>query len=914
MATRDPIRHERIYSDAQPSFTSPLYTALLGTIREGVLVVGPDGRVAAANDAADRLLHYEPGQLVGTLLSTVIETDLDFLREHGTPTSTQVTFHTRHRNVIPCDTRWAGESGGYTQIIFEAARLNNADDALRALTVGTATAVGDDFIHSLARHVALVLGYKFAMVGEIVWGRPPSVRSIALWNAHGFEDVMEYELAGTPCEQAVMRGACFFPADVSVLFPEDNWLTHIGAQSYLGMPILNAQGEAVGILAAVHTERKDPGDDARPVLSIFAARAAAEFERKRTESALRESEQRYRRLVEDNPNAIIVYRDEMIQYANSTTVRLLGAQHVDEVVGQPVLRFVHPSSHENARQRMKHLVDFNETPPPQLQKFVRMDGTVLDGEVTGIPIEIDGEKSVVAIVRDVTETLRAQEAQTRLMTAIEQAAEGIVITDIDGIIAYVNPAFERITGYTRDEAIGKTPSILRSGRHEDAFYADLWKVITSGETWSGRLHNKKKDGTIYQEETTISPVRDQSGEIVNYVAVKRDITREVALEAQWRQSQKMEAVGQLAGGIAHDFNNLLQAIMAHATLGAESLADGAAAQSDFEEIRSAAESAASLTRQLLAFSRRQVLQSQDLNLNEVIEYMLKMIGRVIGEHIEVRFEPAQDLGTVHVDPNQMGQVLLNLCVNARDAMPHGGTIRIGTANVDLDEAFHEAHPWSRPGRYVCMTLSDTGEGMDEATMSHIFEPFFTTKGIGRGTGLGLATVYGIVKQHQGLVHVYSEVGKGSTFKVYFPRVRRQSTSLHKSGSLPLVGGKETILLAEDESMVRVATTRVLERAGYHVLAAVNGVDAVSLFREHADGISLALLDIAMPKMGGPDAARAMREIRPDLKVLFCSGYGAAGSQYGEMTRLQLIEKPYTPSDLLGRIRELLDASAPAAGS
>ena len=453
--------------------------------------------------------------------------------------------------------------------------------------------------------------------------------------------------------------------------------------------------------------------------------------------------------------------------------------------------------------------------------------------------------------------------------------------------------------------------MLQSGRHDEAFYEDLWGTIAAGDIWSGRFINRKKDGTLYQEEATISPVRDTAGRIVNFVAVKRDITQEVALETQLRQAQKMEAVGQLAGGIAHDFNNLLQAIVAHATLGLEMVAENAPARGDFEEIRNAAVSAASLTRQLLAFSRRQVLQAQDLNLNEVIDTMLKMIRRVIGEHIELVFVPHEELGTVHVDPHQIEQVLMNLCVNSRDAMPEGGVVRIETQNVAFDEDFQESHPWSRAGSYVMMALSDTGTGMDEATLYRIFEPFFTTKEFGRGTGLGLATVYGIVKQHNGLVHVQSEVNRGTTFEIYLPRVTRTSKPLRASTSATMAGGSELILLAEDEAMVRQATARVLEKSGYRVLAASDGLEALELFKRHHNEVAMALLDIAMPKMGGIEAAQRLREMRPDVRVLFCSGYGAAALQnLSGFETIDLIEKPYSPTSLLSKMREIIDSRTP----
>jgi two-component system, cell cycle sensor histidine kinase and response regulator CckA len=784
-------------------------------------------------------------------------------------------------------------------------------DVLHALTIGTATAVGDDFIRALARHVALVFGYRFAMVSELHADTPEKARVLAIWDTDRFTEPFDFDLTGTPCEESARGAACFFPAGVAERFPRDAWLTQVGAQSYLGMPVLNAKGTAVGLITAVHTEPKERDNTVWTALAIFAARAAAELERKRAEHALRESEGRFRMIYEHSPVMMhSVDQDGRICNVNSKWLEATGYAR-DEVVGRTIFTFLDVSFHDSVRQELI----------PRFWRDGRLQATPLqiicqDGDAMDILMdcqmvtEPDGRRVGLSVVRNVTEQRRAQEGQQRLLAAIEQAAEIILITDTEGTILYVNPAFETTTGFTRDEALGARPAIQQSGKHDAAFYRNLWATITAGDTWSGRFINRKKDGSLYEEEATISPVRDAGGRIVNYVAVKRDITREAALESQLRQAQKMEAIGQLAGGVAHDFNNLLQAMMAHAALGMDSLAPDAPAYHDLVFIRDTAVRAAALTRQLLAFSRRQVLQSKNVYLNDVIEHILQMISRVIGSHIRLAFTPDPDLGAVHADPHQIEQVLMNLCVNARDAMPDGGVIDIATCHALVDARFQEAHPWARPGRYVVMTVTDTGVGMKPDTVARVFEPFFTTKEVGQGTGLGLATVYGIIKQHNGLVHVYSEPGKGSTFKIYLPRVDSvgpSSPAAPPAATTTTTRGHELILLAEDEEMVRNGTIRVLENAGYRVLGAKNGTEALQMFHAHADDIAFALLDVTMPEIGGVEVARHLRRHRPEIPVLFCSGYGAAGTtpQHGAHPH-QLLQKPFAPADLLKKIRQLLD--------
>ena len=504
----------------------------------------------------------------------------------------------------------------------------------------------------------------------------------------------------------------------------------------------------------------------------------------------------------------------------------------------------------------------------------------------------------------------AEEGLVKLASAVEQAGDVVMITDRDGEIEYVNPAFTKITGYTADESIGRSPRILKSGQHDQAFYRELWNTILAGKTWRGTLINRKKTGEIFEAEETISAIRNADGVITHFVSVARDITERHRLEEQLRQSQKMEAIGKLAGGIAHDFNNLLTAIMGYSDLLLSQMEPGGRPRKNAEEIRKAAFRAAALTHQLLAFSRQQVLATKVLNLNAVVTNLEPLLQRLIGEDIELSIVPSPVLGQVRADPGQIEQIILNLVVNARDAMPNGGSLTIGMANVALDAASAGTQAAVPPGRYVLLTVSDTGCGMDADTQTRIFDPFFTTKEQGKGTGLGLATVYGIVRQSGGYVWVYSEPGHGATFKIYLPQVTASAGPIPTdTGPLLPLRGTETILLVEDEETVRGLAGEVLEGNGYTVLAARHSKDAFLASGRQEGSIHLLVTDVVMPGLSGRELAERLASSRPTMKVLYISGYtDDAVVRHGVLVEgAAFLQKPFTPDMLLRKVREVLDA-------
>jgi len=538
------------------------------------------------------------------------------------------------------------------------------------------------------------------------------------------------------------------------------------------------------------------------------------------------------------------------------------------------------------------------------------DGTVLERQTALITGQNGREYGRLWHFHDVTASKQVAASHIRLATAVEQSAEAIVITDCLGTILYVNPAFERTSGYSRPEAIGQNPRILKSGRHDAAFYHQMWEVLHRGEVWHGRLINRHKNGTFHEEDATISPVRDAAGKIINYVAAKRDVTREVQLEAELRQSQKLEAIGQLAGGVAHDFNNILASTLLQVNLLSMEDHLSPAIMDGLCQIQSDAERAANLTRQLLLFSRRQVMQPRILNLNEQVINLVKMLTRIIGEdmEMELNLHPAPLL--THADAGMLDQILMNLVVNARDAMPLGGRVRIDTSEQTVGPGEPLPHLEAFPGHFVCLSVSDTGSGIPPEILPRIFEPFFTTKPAGKGTGMGLATVYGIVKQHQGWIQLINQPGQGATFKIFLPRSDAPAELASCTLKFQAQRGTETILLVEDEPGLLHLARLVLERHGYRVLTATNGRQGLDQWRQHQASIVLLLTDLVMPGgCTGQDLARQLRGERPELKVIFTSGYSAtiAGREFKMLRGETLLQKPFGSDQLLTAVRASLDA-------
>lgn len=866
----------------------------------GLLILSSDLNVLSANRSFLQTFHLRSEEVIGRSLSEVMQAEgpprliNDIVGSGGGPRDVVVDLA-------------APETGGTRPARLTLTQISHGQDKGRFLL-----AVEDLTESERLRAVAEVSGSRLRELVQsldaIVWEAEAKTQQFTFVSQRA-EQILGYPV-GQWLGQPDFWEQHLHPLDRAQAVGARQEATAEGRDHSLEYRMLAADGGEVWLRDRTHVVLDAQG---HPIQ--LRGVAIDSTKGKLAEEALRASEEKYRSLFEGNLAGVLYASlDGTVLDCNDALARILGYDSRPEVLGLNVSDFFpDPADREQVREALRNgkaLANFEKSVP-------RKDGRLVWLLINACLVKgLRGQPAVIqATLIDITERKEAEAERMLLMTAIEQSADGIVITDAQGTIQYVNPAFTHVTGYSREEALGKNPRILKSGMHEEAYYRELWETILGGTIWQGEITNRRSDGSLYPEQMSITPVRNQRGEITHFIAIKAEVTERKRLEQQLWQAQKMEAVGRLASGVAHDFNNLLTIISGYSELLLEHPSTVEPLQGYVNEIRNASGRASSLTRQLLAFSRQQVLAPRVLDLNAIVSNVGKMLKRLIGEDVDLVTILAESLWPVKADPGQIEQVLLNLAVNARDAMPNGGKLTIQTANVEMEKGYSQRHLLVLPGPYVLLTFSDTGCGMDAQTQARVFEPFFTTKEKGKGTGLGLAMVYGIVKQSGGYIWVYSEVGKGTTFKIYLPRSVEVVESEPRRDGVMAQQGTETLLLVEDEDAVRLLVRSVLEEKGYRVLEARGGEEALKLSEQCGGPIELLVTDVVMPQMSGPELAGRLAKSRPQIKVLYISGYtdSAVLNQGVLDSGAALLQKPFSPQALARKVREVL-SGPPLPGS
>jgi len=787
---------------------------------------------------------------------------------------------------------------------------------------------GDAYFEHLVSRLSAVLGASVGFVGELDGNTAVRVRTHACLLHGKSMPSFEYELSGTPCERVVREGVCWLSSGVDRDFAANEFIARHSIRSYVGVPLFSGKRELLGLLVFMHDAPMPESAELKALLQICASRLGLELERARMQHQLSTSEARLQASIESTPHVAVQWYDSdgVVRLWNKASEELYGFS-ADEMVGKATRNLL-LSDEDNRRfsQAIAQVTSTNAPVGPLIFDIRRRDGTLRHSEsmVFGIPGE-QGRTWFVCMDVDVTARRSAERnlrtTETQYSHLIDSSPLPMLVTDLNERVLLGNAKFAEIFGYSLED-------VADIEAWWPMVYPDPAYRVMVRQEWVSRIASARqtgqstdpmevelrcKDGGIRRVQMSASVCSDR------LLIVFNDFTERTRLENELRHAQKLEVVGQLAGGVAHDFNNIIQGVLGFIGLAQDPTLSNADRDLFLREAMGAAKRASQLTRQLLAFGRRQAMHMEDTHVPDLVSNLLKLLRRLIGEHIEVSYQPAQEIGNVHCDRTQIEQVLINLCVNARDAMPKGGRISIRIENCTLSPAFKHSNPWARIGRFVLLSVEDNGCGMDKLTQERVFEPFFTTKPKDKGSGLGLAVVYGIVRQHEGMIRLQSEVGQGTTFRIYLPVIDSakggNGATASAGQAAPVQGGSETILIAEDDDTIRTLIRKILERAGYQVISAANGQEAVELFEAHRARIALLVFDAVMPKLSGFEAFERIRQIAPAqaLPVVFASGYNDAFSQGGGLPKDAIfIQKPYDPDELLRRIRLILGAASCAA--
>ena len=677
--------------------------------------------------------------------------------------------------------------------------------------------------------------------------------------------------------------------------------------TYYELPIITKQGETVWIGQHSQLVTGDNG------ITGFQAVCRDITTRRQAEEALKESEEKYRLLIESLPHTVAIFQDRRLVFINSTGMRMFRWNSVEEALGTEDLALVSRRERDRiSRYVTERLAGASNVPEQYLTTLQRTDGDEFPAQVFVSLVDYKGRRAEQVVISDITEMQEAEralvESELNYRSLFQESRDAVVITSREGRLIDANHAFMELFGFTEEEI--RDMDILTLYPNPDMRKEFRRDIEQAGSLKDYEVKRRRKDGTEIDCLLSATVRRDDEGNIIGYQGIIRDITHRKSLEKQLLQAQKMEALGTLAGGIAHDFNNLLQVTMGYSELLLLERKETDPQYDDLRKIFEAARTGADLVKRLLAFSRQTESKQRPINLNHQIEQARKILRRTIPRMIEIELGLSHSLSAINADPTQMEQLIMNLALNARDAMPEGGKLTISTKNTTLDDEYCSAHLGAVPGDHVLLTISDTGSGMDKETLANIFDPFFTTKAVGRGTGLGLAVVHGIVQQHGGHIICESEPGKGTTFRICFPKFDRERSAPETTVEpIRFPRGTETVLLVDDEDFVRDFGERILSRYGYKVLAARNGKEALEIYRKEKTNISLVILDLIMPEMGGKQCIKELLEINPQAKVLLASGYESGDSPLdpSQVGAAGFVRKPFNVAQILQNVRQIIDS-------
>ncbi|MDQ6969285.1 MAG: PAS domain S-box protein [Mariprofundus sp.] len=675
---------------------------------------------------------------------------------------------------------------------------------------------------------------------------------------------------------------------------------------------------AIGELLAVQPSATKMRAASMPLTQLLMAYgivfSAERPERAREQALAGKREQQYQLLFESSMDAMMMLDETGFMRGNEAAIRIFGCHSGDDFLGRHPAEFspsTQPCGTDSmtlARKRIVRALNDGSSSFEWIHK--RLDGTEFPAEILLSALELDGKRVLQATVRDISRRKQAEEWVRKLSSAIEQAGESVVITDRAGIIEYVNPAFTRVTGYSAEEAIGNTPRLLKSGHQDCAFYEDMWQTIARGNIWKGKIIDKRKNDSFYPAMLTISPIMDTSLNITHFVGIQSDLSLLEDMEHRFHQAQKMETVGTMVGGIAHNFNNMLAGMNGNIYLAKKELGENPKVTQRLSNVEALSRNAADMIQQLLAFARKDVVSMQAMQLSPFIKETMKLLHASVPENITFYEDICSDDLQIKGDATQLHQVLANLVSNARDAVEHvaAACITVRMQRFSPDDSFLDSHPWFKTGAFAHLSVEDNGYGVSAKQMQHLFEPFFTTKEQGKGTGLGLAMVYGAVKTHQGFVDINSKQGIGTIVHLYIPLLKSKVVCAEPVSQQVLSGHGELILLADDERVVRNVMAEILESLGYQVLQASDGLEAMELFKLNQQDVALAILDMVMPHCDGMVLAKQIRAVNPDVPVMFLTGYDKEQmwNNSESIPNSEALTKPANLGVLSHRMRQMLD--------